>query len=77
MSEAVRETFCTSCTHREVCKHKENYLKVCEAAFNTKINEPCENGFRSVPITNFECVTRIEVHCKYYLERCIVLPQML
>lgn len=67
MSEAVRETSCTSCMHREVCKHKENYLKVCEAVFDTKVNELCEDGkkVRIIPITNFEFLGDVLVSCKF------------
>ena len=68
MSEAVRETLCTSCAHRYVCKHKENYIKVCEAVFNTKVNEPCEDGkqFRIIPITNFEFLDDVFISCKFH-----------
>lgn len=69
MSETVRETSCTSCMHREVCKHKEKYLKACDAVFNTKVNEFGEYGytFRAVPITNFEFLGDVFVSCKFYI----------
>lgn len=72
MSEAVKETACTSCRHREVCKHKENYLKVCEAAsnINVALKEHYEDGVRTryIPVADyFDCITDIEVHCKYYV----------
>lgn len=68
MSDCVKETACTSCRHREVCKHKENYLKVCEAVFGTKVNEPCEDGkkIRIIPITNFEFLGDVFIYCKFY-----------
>lgn len=56
MSEAVKETECTSCAHKDVCKHKEGYLKVCAAASNI-----------NVTLKNFDCIKDIEVYCKYYL----------
>ena len=31
------ETACTSCAHKDVCRHKESYLKVCDAASNINI----------------------------------------
>lgn len=46
---------CTSCMHKKVCKYKENYLKVCDAASNI-----------NVPLDNLDCVKGIEVRCKYY-----------
>lgn len=69
MSDCVKVTSCTSCMHCEVCKYKENYLKVCEAVFNTKVNEPCEDGkqFRTIPITNFEFLGDVLVSCKFYI----------
>lgn len=70
MYEAVKETACTSCGHREVCKHKEGYLKVCEAAsnINVTLKEHYEDSVRAriVPVANFDCVEYIEVHCKHY-----------
>lgn len=64
------ELACTGCAHREVCKHKEDYLKVCDAAsnINVTLNEHYEDGVRArcIPVTNFDCVKYIEVHCKYY-----------
>ena len=64
------ETACTSCAHKDVCKYKEGYLKVCDAAsnINVTLQEHYENGIRAriIPISNFDCATCIEVHCKYY-----------
>ena len=54
MSDCVKVTECTGCIHREVCKHKESYLKVCDAASN-------------INVTLFDCIGYIEVNCKYYL----------
>lgn len=71
MSEAVKETECTSCAHKEVCRHKEGYLKVCEAAsnINVTLKEHYEDGVRAriIPVANFDCIKDIEVYCKYYL----------
>lgn len=56
MSDCVKVTECASCAHKDVCKYKEGYLKVCEAASNI-----------NVTLDNFDCIKGIEVHCKYYL----------
>ena len=73
MSEAVRETACTSCKHREVCKYKENYLKVCEAAsnINVTLKEHYEDGVRAriIPVANFDCIKDIEISCKFYVPK--------
>lgn len=70
MSEAVKETACTSCAHKDVCKYKEGYLKVCEAAsnINATLKDHYEDGVRAriIPVANFDCVEYIEVHCKHY-----------
>ena len=59
MSDCVKVTECTSCAHKDVCKYKEGYLKVCDAACN--INITLNEHF-----TNCDCVQYIEVHCKHY-----------
>ena len=65
------ETACTSCAHKDVCKYKEGYLKVCDAAsnINVTLKEHYEDGVRAriIPVDNFDCVGYIEVHCKHYL----------
>lgn len=64
------ETACTSCAHREVCKHKESYLKVCEATsnINATLKDHYEDGVRAgiIPVANLDCVEYIEAHCKHY-----------
>ena len=64
------ETACTSCAHKDVCKYKEGYLKVCEAAsnINVTLNDHYVDGARAriIPAANFDCVECIEVHCKHY-----------
>lgn len=71
MSDYVKVTECTSCAHKDVCKHEESYLKVCDAASNINItlNEHYEGGARAryIPVANFDCIKDIEVYCKYYL----------
>lgn len=71
MSDCVKETECTSCAHKDVCRHKESYLKVCDAAsnINVTLKEHYEDGVRAriIPVANFDCIKDIEVYCKYYL----------
>ena len=70
MPDCVKVTECTSCVHKEVCKHKESYLKVCDAAsnINVTLKEHYEDGMRAriIPVANFDCIGYIEVHCKHY-----------
>ena len=64
------ETACTSCAHKDVCKYKESYLKVCDAASNINVilKDHYEGSVRGriIPAANFDCVEYIEVHCKHY-----------
>ena len=54
------ETACTSCAYKDVCKHKEGYLKVCDAAsnINVTLKEHYEDGVRAriIPVANFDCI---------------------
>ena len=56
---------------QQVCKHKESYLKVCDATsnINVTLKDHCEDGVRAgiIPVANFDCIGYVEVHCKYYL----------
>ena len=71
MADCAKVTECTDCAHREVCLHKESYLKVCDAAsnINATLKEHYEDGVRAriTPVANFDCIGYIEVNCKHYL----------
>ena len=66
MSECVKETKCTTCLHRTVCKHKSDFLKICEAVSKAKIHKITDNGHGEWPISNCECFGGVDVKCKYY-----------
>lgn len=58
MSEGVRQTQCTTCMHRSICKYKDLYLKVVEAVQKVTVD--------SVPITELDFLSQpIELRCKY------------
>ena len=59
MSECVKETKCTSCLHRVVCKHKSDFLRICEAVNKAKIHGEWS-------ISDCECFGGVDVKCKYY-----------
>ena len=65
-SVGVKETKCTSCLHRVVCKHKSDFLRICEAVDRTKIYEKTENGHHEHPISSYDCFGGVDVKCKYY-----------
>ena len=66
MSECVKETKCTSCSHRSVCKYKLDFLRICEAVDKVKIYEKTEHGHCEHPISRYDCFGGVDVKCKYY-----------
>lgn len=67
MSEACKETLCTICQHREICKFKEDYLKIVETVSNMRISQEKPDGkIESTPLSNFEFLGKISIACKYY-----------
>ena len=73
IQDAVRETQCTSCLHKDVCKHKKDFLDICDAVFKATVRKPCtdEKKFSTTPVTNYECLSCIEVKCRYYKMQAI------
>lgn len=73
IQDAARETQCTSCLHKEVCKHKKDFLDICDAVFKATVRKPCtdERKFSTTPVTNYECLSGIEVKCRYYQMQAI------
>lgn len=53
----VRETLCTNCAHRPVCKNKELYLEYLSAAEKMYLEYP------KVP----DFIEYVDPKCKYYL----------
>lgn len=66
MNTGVRETACTHCVHRGVCKHKNDFLNVIEAVNNADVSWSEGNKGCMKRVTNFECVASIEVTCKFH-----------
>jgi len=68
MSDGVRETPCTHCVHRTVCKHKDDFIKAIQAVNEATVHEH-ENGSNAVRMTkvvNIDCVSDISVTCRYH-----------
>lgn len=64
-----KETRCTCCFHRHVCKYSKDYLDICAAAESLSIHQPENDGkVKITPVNNFECVGSIEVTCKFFKE---------
>ena len=68
MIDNIKEVPCTRCLHQEVCRHKQDFLDICNAVSSIKIHKPCEDGkeVKTIPITNFDCLGDIYVECRYY-----------
>ena len=73
MIDAIKEVSCTRCLHQEVCRHKQDFIDICNAVSNSMVNRPCENGKKveTTPITNFDCLGGIQIECRYYQAQAI------
>ena len=70
MEIMAMETACTKCTHRNVCKYKEEFLEAQEAVSNAVIgSDPVSKdgivhqGFRY--ISGIDYIEPVKLHCKY------------
>ena len=73
MIDAIKEVSCTRCLHQEVCRHKQDFIDICNAVSSSMVNRPCEDGkkVKTTPITNFDCLGGIQIECRYYREQAI------
>ena len=74
MIDAIKEVSCTRCLHQEVCKHKQDFLDICNAVESSMVNRPFEDGkgVETIPVTNFDCLGYIKIECRYYQEQAII-----
>ena len=74
MIDAIKEVSCTQCLHQEVCKHKQDFLDICNAVASSMVNRPFEDGkgVETIPVTNFDCLGYIKIECRYYQEQAII-----
>lgn len=61
MSDGVRETICTHCEHRDVCKHKETYLEFLKAQ---------ENLYAEYE-SHIEFIKRNDPDCKFHKKKTV------
>ena len=73
MIDAIKEVSCTRCLHQEVCRHKQDFIDICNAVSSSIVNRPCEDGKKveMAPITNFDCLGGIKIECRYYQAQAI------
>lgn len=71
--EGLKEAICTSCIHREVCKHKAQYLaarnKINDLLISTE-EQSNENGARysTHPISQLEFFVGASLPCRFFLQ---------
>lgn len=66
MSDGVRETPCTHCVHRTVCKHKDDFLKAIQAVNEATVHEREDNRMKMTKVVNIDCVSDISITCRYH-----------
>lgn len=67
MSDGVKETLCTHCTHREVCTYKNDYLDILKAVENATVSRLTSDGkITSKKVVHYDFISNISVGCKYY-----------
>lgn len=44
MSDCVKETLCTRCEHRGVCKYKKDYLNILKSINDAYVNFTTDDG---------------------------------
>lgn len=68
MSERVKETLCTKCTHQEVCIYKQDYLNIIKAIENVIVEKTSIDGkgaqFKKV--SDFDFIGSTSITCRYY-----------
>lgn len=68
MSDGVRETPCTRCVHRTVCKHKDDFLRAIQAVNEATVHEheDSSNKVKMTKVINYDFVSDISVTCRYH-----------
>ena len=72
-ADVIKEVSCTRCLHQEVCRHKQDFLDICNAVSSSTVNRHCEDGkkVQTIPITNLDCLGGIQIECRYYQMQAI------
>lgn len=67
MSDCVKETLCTKCEHREVCKYKKDYLNILKSVNDAYVNFTTDDGKGAMKkVIDYDFIGEIKVPCKYY-----------
>lgn len=67
MCNTAKETQCTHCVHRNVCKHKADFLDIVSAVDEATVHKSeDDNRVLMKKITNYDCFGEVIVTCRYY-----------
>lgn len=66
MDEGVRETLCSSCGHRDVCAHKDNYLNMAKSL---------QEMFYKFPENERDFMYLRDPYCKFY-SKVLNIPKL-
>lgn len=67
MSDGVKETPCTRCSHRTVCKHKDDFIKAVQEVNESTVHEHEDgNRVKMTKVINYDCISDISVTCRYH-----------
>lgn len=62
----TKETLCTTCAHREVCKLTEEFLNAQKAVDDTLVGL---GGGRTKRLRDFDWIRTVDLRCKHYFQR--------
>ncbi len=67
----VKETQCTSCSHRDVCSLKERFLEAQNAIDNLNIYSQSkkEEPVSIIALKNIDWIKPVQLSCTHYFER--------
>ena len=75
--EAVRETCCTHCVHREVCGFKRQFLQAINAVQDAEISVMEERGMQMVRVRDLPYIAGLDLECKHYKKEKIDVREMM
>lgn len=74
MGECVKETLCTSCYHREVCRFKDVFLEAQNQADNIYINDKTGPAIQIIYLRDIPWLKPVNLACTYYIRKEISTP---
>lgn len=71
MSNGVRETPCTSCSHREVCSFKDEFLSAMKAVNEVLVGLPSKDPTVActIKLREITWIKPVELTCNHYKKK--------